>query len=249
MQIIRRQQRQIEVDMFAVVRLMWAKKWQIILSGASVALLFLLFTLTFIKPLYTASVTLYANNSISTDISTSITTQDLSASVKLVDTYAAIILSDPVLDQVIQQNRLEISAKELVGSIKIKSVNETEVFRVNVKHSSPEMAASIANSIADIAPGKIGNIVDGCSVKIVNNAKVPVEKSYPSNRKAALLGFVIGLALSMGIYIIKALLDTRIKDELDLKEWDYPILGVIPSFSDAEKIGAYSYGYRKGVQK
>jgi len=243
MQIVRRQQRKIEVDLFAVIQLLWKKKWIILISGVIAAAMLLAVTILFVRPRYAASVTLYANNSNSSDINTSITAQDINASVQLVDTYAAIILSDPVLDQVIADNGLEITGKELLECIEIASVNNTEVFKITVEYSTPEKAASIANSIADIAPVKIADIVEGCSVKIVSNAKVPTEKSFPSNKMAVLLGMVGGIVLCILTVFITALLDTRIKSESDLREWDYPVLGVIPAFSESEKTGAY--GYRK----
>lgn len=245
MQIVRKQQRKIEVDLFAVIQLLWKRKWGIITSGLVSAILMLVVTVLFITPLYSASVTLYANNSSSSDINTSITSQDINASVQLVDTYAAIILSDPVLDQVIELNGLEITGQELLECIEITSVNNTEVFKITVEYSSPGMAANIANSIANIAPIKIADIVEGCSVKIVSNAKVPTDKSFPSNKMALVIGMVLGVVISILTVFITALLDTRIKSESDLQEWDYPVLGVIPSFSEAEKSGAYGYGYGK----
>ena len=245
MQIVRKQQRKIEVDLFAVIQLLWGKKWGIIVSGLVAAIIMLIVTNLFVTPLYSASVTLYANNSSSSDISTSITSQDLNASVQLVDTYAAIILSDPVLDKVIESNELNITGQELLDCIEIMSVNNTEVFKITVDYSSPAMAANIANSIADIAPVKIAEIVEGCSVKIVSNAKTPTDKSFPSNKMALLLGMVVGISISILVVFITALLDTRIKSESDLQEWDYPVLGVIPAFSEAEKSGAYGYEYRK----
>ena len=246
MQIIRKQQRKIEVDMFALIQLLWKKKWAILLAGVSAAIVVVLFTFLFVRPEYSTAVTLYANNSNSTDVNTSITSQDINASVQLVDTYAAIILSDPVLDRVIEINGLDIGGKELLAAIEITSVNNTEVFKVVVTHKTPEIAAGIANSIADIAPVKIAEIVEGCSVKIVSYAKIPMEQSFPSYKLALLLGIVIGVALSVLWIFIAAVLNTSIKSETDLLEWDYPILGVIPSFSDGEKASAYAYRKKGG---
>lgn len=250
MQIVRKQQRKIEVDLFAVIQLLWQKKWMIIVSGLTVAIIMLLITVLFISPKYSASATLYANNSNSSDVNTSISSQDINASVQLVDTYAAIILSDSVLDQVIEANNLDLTSKELLECIEISSVNNTEVFKITISYSSAEMAANIANSIAAIAPVKISDIVEGCSVKIVNEAKVPTDKSFPSNKMAVVIGLAIGIAISALIVLITALLDTRINSESDLQEWDYPVLGVIPAFSEAEKTDMYGYGYGKkgGIQ-
>ena len=228
MQIVRRQHHRMEIDLFAVIKLFWKKKIAIILSGLIAAAALWLAVVLFVSPKYSASITLYANNSNSTDGSTSISTGDISASVQLVDTYAAIILSDPVIDQVIEQNNLAISGKELLECISIGSVNDTEGCRVSVVYTSAEQAASIANAIAEIAPVKIADIVDGCSVKIVNYAKIPTEKASPSYKKACLLGGVLGIFISVIFVFVEALLDTHIKSESDLQAWDVPVLGLVP---------------------
>lgn len=235
MQIVKRQQRKIEVNLMAVMRLLWQKKWLILLTGVASAVLFYLASLLFVTPLYAASVTLYANNSTSTDKNTSITTSDMNASARLVDTYAAIIMSDPVLDLVKEENDLHISTAKLMKRISISQVYDTEVFKITVRDPSPKTAASIANSIASIAPGKIAEIVDGCSIKIVSNAKVPGVKSYPDDERTVAMGFFIGFALAVLVIFTIAVLDTRVKGESDLYEWEYPVIGVIPSFAGAEK--------------
>lgn len=245
MQIVKRHQKGIEVNLMALLKLLWKSKWIILISGVVCALTIHIITALTVTPLYSATATLYANNSDSSDSSTSITSSDMTASVRLVSTYGAIIMSDPVLDQVIEANGLNISAVKLANMIEISSVNNTEVFKITVSYSSPRIAADIVNSIADIAPLKIAEIVDGCSIKVVSKAKVPTVKSYPNYNRLNINSMLIGMAMSALIVIIIALLDTRVRAESDLYEWDFPVLGVIPAFSEAERIGAYGYGYRK----
>lgn len=245
MAIIKKQQERIEIDMLAILKVLWKRKWLILLSSLTVALLYYLGTVIFVVPYYATSATLYANNSNTTDISTSITSSELSASARLVDTYAAIILSDPILDQIIADNKLNVTAGKLAQYISVSSVNGTEVFKITVQYTSPNMAAQIANSIADIAPGKIAEIVDGCSVRLVSYAKVPAKISSPDYTKRAIQGFWIGIIASSVLAFLVSVVDTRVKAEADLNEWEYPVLGIIPSFEEAEKTGAYGYGNKE----
>ncbi len=249
MQIIKKRERQVELDMMALAQLILRKLWLLLSVGLVTGLIALFATILFIDPLYTSSITLYANNKNSPNNNTSITTSDINASVQLVDTYAAIILSDPVMDQVVKENQLGITGKQLCNYIRVSSINNTEVFKVTVEYYSPQIAANIANSIADIAPIKIGEIVDGCSVKIVSNAKTPTTKSSPNNTKLFMVGLLIGISLSLVAVVIVARLDTRIKNEADLADWDYPVLGIIPAFSEAQRSDAYKYGYGKRGRK
>lgn len=245
MSIVKKQQEKIEIDMLAVLKVLWKRKWLILLSGFAAALLYYWWTVIFVAPAYFTSATLYANNSTTTDVSTSISSSELNTSARLVNTYAAIILSDPVLDQVIEDNGLNETARTLAACISVSAVNNTEVFKISVRYPSSQMAAQIANSIADIAPGKIAEIVDGCSVRLISYAKVPVSISSPDYKAQFRTGFWFGIIVSSVLAFLVALVDTRVKGETDLNEWEYPVLGIIPSFEDAEKTGVYGYGNKE----
>lgn len=242
----KRKIRNIEIDFFAVLAAFWSKKFIILLATAAGALILLMRAMLLVTPLYTASATLYANNSRTTEESDSITSADISASARLVNTYEAIILSDPVLEHAIEENNLNMTPAGLAGHITVSAVNKTEVFKVTVTSPNAEMAADIANTIADIAPEKIASIVDGCSVKIISFAKIPTARTWPNYKSEVVKGAIIGLALSLLTIFIIMTVDTRIKSEEDLGVWDYPILGVIPSFTADQKGGSYAYSPKGG---
>lgn len=235
MQSERTQVMEREIQLSSIARLLWKKAWFILACGAVAAALACLYTAIFVTPTYTAKATLYANNRNSSQNSTSITTSDMNASARLVDVYSAIILSDPLLDQVIMENNLNITPNKLAKCINIVSVNNTEVFRVAVTHASPEVAAQIANSIAALAPEMIAQIVDGCSIKLVSMAKVPTEPASRDAGATVTKGLAIGLCTGILLVLLIAMMDTRIKSEADMRSWNIPVIGSIPAFAEAEK--------------
>ncbi|MBQ7817918.1 MAG: hypothetical protein IJ388_03890 [Oscillospiraceae bacterium] len=238
----KRKTKGMEVDLLAILTSVWKKKVIIILACIVGALALHLRATYLITPTYTASATLYANNSIEED-STSISSGDMTASTRLVKACEAIIKSDPVLEQVAEN--LDTTVGKL-GTISVASVNETQVFKVNVVSTSAEQAALVANMIAEVAPAKIAGIVDGSSVKIISLAKVPSAPSGPNYQSEIRKGAILGFAVSLFAVCIITLLDTRIKREDDLNRWDYPILGIIPSFSASQKGGAYASASKGG---
>jgi capsular polysaccharide biosynthesis protein len=183
---------------------------------------------------------MYANNSTASEGSDKVSASDLSTSIKLVSACGAIIKSEPVLEQV---------KKDLgyppINSVLVYSVDETQVFKVDVTSTDPEQAVLVANAIAEVAPVKIEGIINGCKVKPISGAKW-AWKNWPVKRSEAMKGAVIGFAASVFIICIITLLDTRIKKEDDLERWDYPILGIIPSFTSAQKGGAYASASKGG---
>ncbi len=244
MQVYRHEEGEIRISLLGALGLMGRKLHWILLGGLLAAVLVLLCLRFLVTPQYTASVTMYANNSSEAERSTSISTGDLNASAKLVDTYAVIIQSDPVMDEVLQRLDLDMSAEKLARRLSIRSVNGTEVFKVSVEYPDAQSAMRIADAIADIAPAQIASIVDGCSIKIVSRAKLPVSFSSPNYSRNLILGFLLG-CIAVLIYLFTTeFFDTRIKRAEDLERWDIPLLGDIPQFEAAAKGAAFGYGKR-----
>jgi len=189
----------------------------------------------FVEPQYEAKVTMYVNNK-SNQEGSAINSSDLSVAVRLVNTYINIIKSDRVLDKVIAETKVKISQKELSSRISAKSLNNTEMFALTVRHRDPETAALLANAIADIAPAEISSIVQGSSAEIVDRAKVPKAYSTPDYDGDCTRGAVVGAGLAFFVIALVYLLDKRVKSEEDLKSiCQAPVLGTIPDVMEIVK--------------
>jgi len=230
------------LDLGKIFRVVMKNIWIIALSAVLVAGLMLGFVAAFVTPTYEAEISMYINNSSSNN--GAINANDLNVALKLVQTYVNIIKSDSVLDQVIEELDMDMNAVALRRMLTAEAVDQTEMFRVQVTHEDPEMAAKIANTIGQIAPDKITEIIDGSSAKIIDMAKVPVERAAPSYFKTMIIGIFVGAALSAVIVIVMDILDVRIKSEEDLAEIaTAPILGVIPDLDPDAKHRGIGYVY------
>lgn len=98
-------------------------------------------------------------------------------------------LEDPGhLEQVIEEENLPYDYETLSDMIEAGAVNSTEVFEIQVTSADPEEAERIANCVAEILPDRIAEIVEGSSVKIVDYAIVPSQKSSPASPDTHCLG-------------------------------------------------------------
>ncbi|MCR5843909.1 MAG: hypothetical protein K6G66_08125 [Oscillospiraceae bacterium] len=237
----------IEIDLLKLISVYLRHWWLIVLCGVVLAAGAWLFSTRFITPMYRASVTIYVNNSSGTERVDYISSGNLSVAQQLVSTYVNIIQSDTVLEKVISAANLNCTAEELWRIMSTQQLSKTEMFKVYISHPEPERAAYIANAVAEVAPGAIEEIVEGSSTKIIDYAKTPQKPYTPNVKKNTLVGGAIGVLLALIYLTIFYLLDVRIKNEEDLSAIaDYPVLGMIPEFS---QVGAhngrygYSYGY------
>lgn len=194
-----------------------------------------------ITPKYQASARLYVNNN-KTSVSQNVTLTDLNTGRELVPLYSEFIESDTVLEQVAaavsNETNMPFDADELRKILSSGAVNDTALIEITVTTPSPEVSQIIANAVVDIAPDRITEFMDGSSVKVVDYAKLPEEPVSPNVMKNTLIGFVLGVIISIGMIFVMELMDTRVKNEEDLKKLlEYPVIGIIPEISVEENAG------------
>ena len=230
----------IELDLREVFSALVRKLWLIVLCAVLAGAAALVYTASFVTPLYQASISIYVNNS-NAEGKGGISSSDLATSQKLVDTYINILKSDTVLDKVADAVDGEVTAKEIRKMIESEAMGNTEVFQVQIANADPKLAAEIANAIATVAPTEIAKIVDGSSARIMDYAKVPEEPYTPSFIKNTVLGACVGILVVVLVIVLQVLLDVRIKSEADLRKIsDAPVLGVIPDYDLDYKSGGYT---------
>lgn len=228
----------VEIDLRGIVKLLLKRVWIIILCAAVLGAAVLVYTVNFVVPQYKASVTIYVNNNSGKE-NTYISSADLAVALRLVTTYVNIIQSDRVLDKVIEETNLQLTANQVRGMISAEVVGETEMFKVTVNTPYPQMSMDLANAIAAIAPGEISDIIEGSSAKIIDYARLPKSSSSPNYTNNTIIGAVVGAVLAVLVIVVQNLLDVRVKSEEDLEKIaEVPVLGVIPELSTEKKASA-----------
>ena len=218
--------------------------WLIVVCIVLVASIAFIYTDCFVDPLYRAEVSFYVNNSsMAANPNYSISSSDLATSQRLVLTYVNIIKSDLVLEKVAAASGLNVTAGQLRGCMTAESMDETELFKVQVTHKDPKVAQRLANAIAEVAPAEIANIMVGSATKVIDYAKLPAAPYSPNVQNNTTIGALIGAVIAIAYIVIRTLLDVRIKCEEDIiMISNAPILGAIPDFAAP---GAEPYSFRK----
>lgn len=247
-----------EIDVIGLLRALW-KNFLII---ALVAILFgsavFGYTAFMVEPQYQATASMYVNNSSFSlgATSFSVSSSDLSASNSLVSVYLYILESRTTMEEVIQAAQLTYTPDELKDMISTSSVAKTGAFEVTVTSTNPAEVELIANSIAKILPDRIAEIVDGTTVRIVDYAIIPSQRSGPSIIKNTIIGILIGGIVSAAVVTVKFLLNDSSKmmiqsvDDLRTMYPDIMILATVPDMRLSEKKnGYYSSYYESSADK
>lgn len=186
----------------------------------------------FVKPKYEASAMIYVQAKKMTDDSQVYSTSDLSVAKQLVDTYSIILKTDEVLEDVATMLNHQVTVEQLYKSITAKSVNNTEIFSINYQDTNPERARDVINALAEIAPERIKDVVKAGEASVVQKASTPKDPVSPRKMRDAAIAAVAGLVGSSFIFVLIAILDTRIRSVEDLTEnFNFPVLGSIPTIS------------------
>ena len=216
-----------EIDLLELARLLWSHALQIAAAGIAAAVICLLVCTFVLTPRYQASVNLIVNSR--QDGNASITSDNINSARNLIDTYAVIIKSNLVLNDVIQRMGLDMTYSQLADSITVGSVNSTQIMAITVTNENPGLAGKIAQTIAEVAPDVIVEKVEAGSCKAVSDVEIDTTPVYPQTKKTMLLCALAGMVAACALLVVNHLLHNYIVDDEDVqKKLDLPVLGFIP---------------------
>lgn len=241
---------EMEIDLLHIVQILWHKAWIIALSIILCGTIAFSYAMFMITPLYKAKAMMYVNNSSFSVGSTSfsISSGELSAAKSLLDIYIIILTSRTTLEAVVEKAGLDYTYSQIAGMVSAHSVNSTEVFEITATSPDPAEAKLIVNTITEVLPERISEIVNGSSVRTVDLAVLPTTKDSPNCTKYAAIGLLMGFVLSCAAIILLDLLNSTVRSEDYLIErYHLPVLAVIPDMNSKASRG-YNY-YRTEYKK
>lgn len=231
------------VDLMHILKTLWHRAWIIVLAAILAAAAGFSYASFLLAPQYSSSIMLYVNNSSFSlnNTSFSISSSEITAAQSLVKTYGEILDNRTTLERVKEKAGVDYSYRELSDMIDAYPSNETEIMKVTVTTDDPNTAATIANSIAEVLPIRIAEIIDGASMEVVDYAIANPNKVSPSITNYTAVGLIIGALISVVVLVIAAVCDDTIHgEEYVLQTYDYPILAKVPDLLGS---GSKSYQY------
>ena len=215
------------IDLGELLRLLWSHVLQIVAVGIAAAVICLLVCTFMLTPRYQASVNMIVNTR--QDNTTTVSNDNINSAKNMVDTYAIVIKSNIVLNQVIDKLDLKMSYKDLANSITVGSVNSTQIMEITVTNEDPELAGKIAQTIVEVAPEVIVEKVEAGSCKAVSDVEINTTPVYPQTKKMTMLSALAGMVFMCGLFVVDHLLHNYIVDDEDVQnKLDLPVLGFIP---------------------
>jgi capsular polysaccharide biosynthesis protein len=162
------------------------------------------------------------------------TAGEVQTNLQLINTYNVIIKSPAILDKVIEQEKLDMSAGALNGLVTVSSEQNSQVVNITVQNEDPQTAANIANTIATTFKSEISTLMNVDNVSILTEAQIG-ENPSPIDPKPVLnmaIALVVGVMAGVGLAFLLEYLDNTIKTEQDIEnQLGLPVLGAITTIN------------------
>ncbi len=220
-----------EIDLKELFDFVKNKLGLLITITVGVCLLGCIYGLLIQKPMYKSYTTIILSGSDS-----QITQSELTLNKNLVDTYAEIVKSRRVLEQVIDELDLDMTYEKLTNKISVSAVNNTEIIKITVTDTNPIEAKNIANVTANFFSKEVVKLYKMNNVNVLDEAN---ESNNPYNInivKQIIIYFFIGLIIGAGVLFIIFYFDRTIKSAEQVEQKiKLPILGSVEEFTKGGK--------------
>ena len=224
-----KEQEKFEIDVFQLVKVLWKRKFLIVLTAIIAGLVAFAYSSFVIKPQYASTTRIYVVNRNQAD-KPGLTNQDLQAGSYLVKDYREIILSQDVLEKVVADQNLTIDAKTLGKKVSVTVPADTRIVSISVRDGKPEEASRIANALREVAAQKIISVTRVSDVTTLEEARPATSPSSPNIRRNTMMATIAGIGFITVIVLLVELLDDRVKRPEDIEEvMHLSLLGVIPN--------------------
>ena len=158
---------------------------------------------------------------------------DLQLGASLTSDYTVLIKSTPVLEQVIENLKLDMTADQLRNSITIDNPTDTRILEITVNNADSALAKEIVDEVANVSSSYIGDKMEVVPPKIIEVGKIATVRTSPSVKKNTELGFLLGLVACAAIVVILAVMDDTIKTEEDIEKYlGISVLAKVPDRKD-----------------
>ena len=204
------------------------KLWLILVVAIALSAVFGLYSALFVKDTYTSTSTMYVYRTSSTT-----TSADLLAAEDMVEVYRVILMSDDLLNKIVNKVHSEykdydVSVGFLRSSISFASLGRG-MFNISVTTIDADLSLVLSRYVHDLATAEMLSIPNALMIETIQEPKIPTGPNDKNGVVKSAIGFLAGAIVTMIVIWIFHALDVVIHDKKRIEDnFDIPVLGVIP---------------------
>ena len=243
-----RTEQETEIDLIDLAWALLDKIHYIVLCFLIGAVIMNAYSYFLVRPTYKSTAKMYV---VSASKNSVVDLDALNIGTSLTADYEQLMLSYPVLEQVINKLNLDMDSDTLAKMITLENPTDTRILNINVVSTDPKSARDIANTLMDVSVDYLPKTMSTNAPNVAQKAKLADHKDGPSYTKYTMIGALAGAFLYCMYLVVKYLMDDTIHTADDMEKYfDIVPLAVIPDVSELapekqQKKGKLEKGFSK----
>lgn len=243
-----RTEEETEIDLIDLAWALLDKIHYIVLCFLIGAVIMNAYSYFLVRPTYKSTAKMYV---VSASKNSVVDLDALNIGTSLTADYEQLMLSYPVLEQVINKLNLDMDSDTLAKMITLENPTDTRILNINVVSTDPKNARDIANTLMDVSVDYLPKTMSTNAPNVEQKAKLADHKDGPSYTKYTMIGALAGAFLYCMYLVVKYLMDDTIHTADDMEKYfDIVPLAVIPDVSELapekqQKKGKLEKGFSK----
>lgn len=166
-----------------------------------------LFSLFIVKPLYTSTVKLFIDTTKSQSTDNNYMVNQEQANQVLMNTSIGILKTNSLIQNVINDNHLNLKAGSVMTGLTVKNEGSSKILDISYKSSSENDIQPLLNGLVKEFTSDITSLVPNTKVTVIEKPFVQSNKSASTKIAPVVVGFAIGIAISIAVILILYCLD------------------------------------------
>lgn len=243
-----RTEEETEIDLIDLAWALFDKIHYIVLCFLIGAVIMNAYSYFLVRPTYKSTAKMYV---VSASKNSVVDLDALNIGTSLTADYEQLMLSYPVLEQVINKLNLDMDSDTLAKMITLENPTDTRILNINVVSTDPKSARDIANTLMDVSVDYLPKTMSTNAPNVAQKAKLADHKDGPSYTKYTMIGALAGAFLYCMYLVVKYLMDDTIHTADDMEKYfDIVPLAVIPDVEELasekqQKKGKLEKGFSK----
>ena len=243
-----RTEQEAEIDLIDLAWALLDKIHYIVLCFLIGAVIMNAYSYFLVRPTYKSTAKMYV---VSASKNSVVDLDALNIGTSLTADYEQLMLSYPVLEQVINKLNLDMDSDTLAKMITLENPTDTRILNINVVSTDPKSARDIANTLMEVSVDYLPKTMSTNAPNVAQKAKLADYKDGPSYTKYTMIGALAGAFLYCMYLVVKYLMDDTIHTADDMEKYfDIVPLAVIPDVEELasekqQKKGKLEKGFSK----
>ena len=200
------------LDMLFVVRKNIVK---IILTAIVTAVIFLVYTLTMVTPMYQSTTQLLVKGISQEAMSIY---PDSTSRLMLMNNCIEVLSGTASMAKVADQLSVNVTPEDLQSMVSISSPADTQVLKISAVCSDKEIAREIAETVEKVSADILAENVGVSALSTIQEAKTPVSPVSPNPVKNTILGGFLGGILAVAFYLAMWFINNKIHTPADAEK-------------------------------